>query len=117
MFDGFPAIFGIIPDFEARQFRASLAETSKRMDEKTFTLYRNAYGASRADIQRVGGTGDGGIDGVISLDKLGLEKVYVQAKRWQGTVDRIPSSALSVLLLNMLIFPDTFIGHCFRRMG
>ncbi|HHM5938512.1 TPA: restriction endonuclease [Pseudomonas aeruginosa] len=30
----------------------------------------------------------GGIDGVISLDKLGLEKVYVQAKRWQGTVGR-----------------------------
>ncbi len=30
----------------------------------------------------------GGIDGVISLDKLGLEKVYVQAKRWQGSVGR-----------------------------
>jgi restriction system protein len=46
------------------------------------------YGASRADLQRVGGSGDGGIDGVISLDKLGLEKVYVQAKRWQQTVGR-----------------------------
>ncbi|WP_244346869.1 restriction endonuclease, partial [Klebsiella pneumoniae] len=33
-------------------------------------------------------TGDGGIDGIISLDKLGLEKVYVQAKRWQNTVGR-----------------------------
>ena len=32
--------------------------------------------------------GDGGIDGVISLDRLGLEKVYVQAKRWQGSVGR-----------------------------
>lgn len=31
---------------------------------------------------------DGGIDGVISLDRLGLEKVYVQAKRWQNTVGR-----------------------------
>jgi hypothetical protein len=29
-----------------------------------------------------------GIDGVISLDRLGLEKVYVQAKRWKGTVSR-----------------------------
>ena len=28
------------------------------------------------------------IDGIISLDRLGLEKVYVQAKRWQGTVGR-----------------------------
>ena len=46
------------------------------------------YGASREDLQRVGGVGDGGIDGVISLDRLGLEKVYVQAKRWQGSVGR-----------------------------
>ncbi len=51
-------------------------------------LHRMGYGASRADLQRVGGAGDGGIDGVISLDKLGLEKVYVQAKRWQSTVGR-----------------------------
>ena len=51
-------------------------------------LHRMGYGASRADLQRVGGVGDGGIDGVISLDRLGLEKVYVQAKRWQGNVGR-----------------------------
>lgn len=51
-------------------------------------LHRLGYGASRNDLLRVGGSGDGGIDGVISLDKLGLEKVYVQAKRWQTTVGR-----------------------------
>lgn len=51
-------------------------------------LHRMGYGASRAQLQRVGGPGDAGIDGVISLDKLGLEKVYVQAKRWQSTVGR-----------------------------
>ncbi len=51
-------------------------------------LHRMGYGANRNDLQRVGGTGDGGIDGVISLDKLGLEKVYVQAKRWQQSVGR-----------------------------
>lgn len=51
-------------------------------------LHRMGYGANRADLQRVGGAGDGGIDGVISLDRLGLEKVYVQAKRWQGLVGR-----------------------------
>lgn len=51
-------------------------------------LHRMGYGASRADLQRVGGSGDGGIDGVISLDRLGLEKVYVQAKRWQQNVGR-----------------------------
>lgn len=51
-------------------------------------LHRMGYGANRADLQRVGGSGDGGIDGIISLDRLGLEKVYVQAKRWQASVGR-----------------------------
>jgi restriction system protein len=46
------------------------------------------YGSAEDAIERVGGTGDGGIDGIISLDRLGLEKVYVQAKRWQGAVGR-----------------------------
>ena len=51
-------------------------------------LHRMGYGTSRADLVRVGRSGDGGIDGVISLDRLGLEKVYVQAKRWQNSVGR-----------------------------
>lgn len=51
-------------------------------------LHAMGYGTSRSDLQRVGGAGDGGIDGVISLDRLGLEKVYVQAKRWQSSVGR-----------------------------
>lgn len=51
-------------------------------------LHKLGYGTSRSDLQQVGGSGDGGIDGVISLDRLGLEKVYVQAKRWQGSVGR-----------------------------
>ena len=37
-------------------------------------LHRLGYGGHRDDLQRVGGTGDGGIDVIISLDKLGLEK-------------------------------------------
>lgn len=51
-------------------------------------LHKMGYGTSRADLLRVGRAGDGGIDGVISLDRLGLEKVYVQAKRWQSSVGR-----------------------------
>jgi restriction system protein len=51
-------------------------------------LHAMGYGTTRSDLQRVGGSGDGGIDGIISLDRLGLEKVYVQAKRWQNTVGR-----------------------------
>jgi restriction system protein len=49
-------------------------------------LHALGYGTSRSDLQRVGGSGDGGIDGIISLDRLGLEKVYVQAKRWKNAV-------------------------------
>ena len=49
-------------------------------------LHALGYGTSRSDLQRVGGSGDGGIDGIISLDRLGLEKVYIQAKRWKNTV-------------------------------
>lgn len=49
-------------------------------------LHAMGYGTSRSDLQRVGGSGDGGIDGIISLDRLGLEKVYIQAKRWKNTV-------------------------------
>ncbi len=49
-------------------------------------LHAMGYGANREALQRVGGSGDGGIDGIISLDRLGLEKVYVQAKRWANKV-------------------------------
>jgi len=47
------------------------------------------YGGSYADAgSAVGRSGDGGIDGVIKEDKLGLDAVYVQAKRWEGNVSR-----------------------------
>jgi restriction system protein len=46
------------------------------------------YGFDDASVQQTGGSGDGGVDGVISLDRLGLQKVYVQAKRWENSVGR-----------------------------
>ncbi len=49
-------------------------------------LKRMGYGVSDEDVQRTGRSGDGGIDGIINLDKLGLQKVYVQAKRWSTNV-------------------------------
>jgi len=45
-------------------------------------LGKMGYGTSDDARTRVGRSGDGGIDGIISLDKLGFEKVYIQAKRW-----------------------------------
>jgi restriction system protein len=50
-------------------------------------LVAMGYGGSLADAgQAVGRSGDGGIDGIIKEDKLGLDVVCVQAKRWQSTV-------------------------------
>jgi restriction system protein len=47
------------------------------------------YGGSYEDAaQVVGKSGDRGIDGVIKEDRLGLENIYVQAKRWEATVGR-----------------------------
>ena len=52
-------------------------------------LVRMGYGGSLKDAaEAVGGIGDEGIDGIIKEDKLGLEAIYIQAKRWQGTVGR-----------------------------
>lgn len=52
-------------------------------------LLKMGYGGSRADAgQAVGKGGDEGIDGVISEDRLGLDIVYLQAKRWDGSVGR-----------------------------
>lgn len=51
-------------------------------------LVAMGYGGSLADAQTVGRSGDGGIDGIIKEDKLGLDAIYVQAKKWQNTVGR-----------------------------
>ncbi len=47
------------------------------------------YGGSRAEAGRaVGKSGDEGIDGIINEDRLGLDVIYLQAKRWEGNVSR-----------------------------
>ena len=52
-------------------------------------LVAMGYGGSRKDAgQALGRTGDGGIDGIIKEDKLGLDVVYLQAKRWDSPVGR-----------------------------
>jgi restriction system protein len=46
-------------------------------------LLKMGYGGSRKDAGRaLGKSGDGGIDGIIKEDKLGLDAIYIQAKRW-----------------------------------
>jgi restriction system protein len=52
-------------------------------------LLKMGYGRSRAEAGRaIGGTGDEGIDGLISEDRLSLDTIYIQAERWEGTVGR-----------------------------
>jgi len=47
------------------------------------------YGGSRAEAGKaVGKSGDEGIDGIINEDRLGLDVIYLQAKRWDGNVSR-----------------------------
>lgn len=80
-------------------FRASLAQDLlfhvKRSTPTFFEqlvvelLVRMGYGGSHKDAaQAVGRSGDEGIDGIIKEDKLGLDVVYVQAKRWESPVRR-----------------------------
>ena len=52
-------------------------------------LLRMGYGGTQEEAGRVvGKSGDGGIDGIINEDRLGLDVIYIQAKRWDGDVGR-----------------------------
>lgn len=45
-------------------------------------LLAMGYGSSLDSGESIGRSGDGGIDGIIREDKLGLDNIYIQAKRW-----------------------------------
>ena len=51
-------------------------------------LLKMGYGGTGGVGEAIGKSGDEGIDGIIAEDRLGLEMVYLQAKRWEGTVGR-----------------------------
>jgi restriction system protein len=52
-------------------------------------LIKMGYGGSRSEAgTAIGRSGDGGIDGIINEDRLGLDVIYIQAKRWDGSVGR-----------------------------
>lgn len=52
-------------------------------------LIKMGYGGSREEAGKaVGRSGDGGIDGIINEDRLGLDAIYLQAKRWEGVIGR-----------------------------
>ncbi|KXV23538.1 restriction endonuclease [Gluconobacter japonicus] len=67
-------------------------------------LVAMGYGGSHEDTaRRLGGTGDGGIDGVINEDRLGLDRIYVQAKRYAPHV--------SVGRPDVQAFVGSLVGH------
>ena len=52
-------------------------------------LVKMGYGGTKKDAgEVVGKSGDEGIDGVINEDRLGLDVIYIQAKRWEGAISR-----------------------------
>ena len=66
-----------------------IKDCSPRFFEKLVVdlLVKMGYGGSVEDAGRaIGRSGDGGIDGMIKGDILGLDEVYIQAKRWEGVV-------------------------------
>lgn len=74
---------------------ADLLEAMGKMDPFRFEqlvvdlLFAMGYGGSREEAAKVTKkSSDEGIDGVINEDRLGLDVIYVQAKRWQNTVGR-----------------------------
>jgi restriction system protein len=75
----------------AREILQQLKYTSPSFFEKVVVdvLVRMGYGGSLKDAgQAIGHSGDEGIDGVINEDKLGLDSIYIQAKRWEASVTR-----------------------------
>jgi restriction system protein len=75
----------------ANDLLQKIKEGSPRLFENIVVdlLVRMGYGGSREDAARaVGKTGDEGIDGIINEDRLGLDIIYLQAKRWENTVSR-----------------------------
>jgi len=81
-----------------RELRSALAaELRDRVLEQTpeffeqlvlDVLHAIGYGGRREDVERLGRSGDEGVEGVIREDVLGLDLIYVQAKRWLNPVSR-----------------------------
>lgn len=70
---------------------SSVKEASPSFFERLVVdlLVRMGYGGNRQDAGKaLGKSGDGGIDGIINEDRLGLDVIFIQAKRWESTVGR-----------------------------
>jgi restriction system protein len=74
-------------------------------------LVSMGYGGSRKEAGKVlGKSGDGGIDGIIKEDKLGLDIIYIQAKRWESVVGRPEIQKFAGALLGQKARKGIFIS-------
>lgn len=74
-------------------------------------LVHMGYGGSFSEAaQVVGKSGDEGIDGIIKEDKLGLDTIYIQAKRWKGVVGRPEIQKFAGALLGQKASKGVFIA-------
>jgi restriction system protein len=77
-----------------RELQDEVLDRVKRLPPEGFEqlvlrlLVGMGYGGSMEDVQGVARGADGGVDGVVNQDHLGLDRIYIQAKRWEGSVGR-----------------------------
>jgi restriction system protein len=75
----------------AQELLSTIKSTSPKFFENLVVdlLLKMGYGGSRKEAgEAIGRTADEGIDGIIKEDRLGLDIIYIQAKRWEGSVGR-----------------------------
>jgi restriction system protein len=99
-----------------KQLEEDLLEQLKQISPGNFEnivvdlLVKMGYGGSKREAaQVVGKSGDGGIDGIIKEDKLGLDAVYIQAKRWDSQVGRPEIQKFAGALLGQKAKKGVFI--------
>jgi len=85
------AAYGRLRDSLAQEILLQVKTAPPSLFEKLVVelLVKMGYGGSRQDAGRaIGRSGDEGIDGIIKEDRLGLDTIYIQAKRWEANVGR-----------------------------
>lgn len=83
--------YGRLRDSLATEILQQVKSASPSLFEKLVVelLLKMGYGGSRQDAGKaIGRSGDEGIDGIIKEDRLGLDIIYIQAKRWEAGVGR-----------------------------
>lgn len=112
-----------------KQLSQDLRDSLNNMDPYKFEvlvidlLQAMGYGGNREEAAQVTKkSGDGGIDGIINEDRLGLDKIYVQAKKWEGNVTissirdfggtLLAHSAQKGIFITTSDFPKSAIDYC-----